>query len=246
MENGQIKFTRETVLKGFVLVLLGIIAAVFFVPFLLPDKFCFASLDYATFVGGLAGPLASLVGFIYVYLTFLGQQRQLDEQRERLDREEASKEFAEYLNLWNEFRSKVFYSWDKQTGSKAFDSFWGNVKGAVQSNSATEKFDIDDPNAFFNSLKRHLTKSAFNKGSGQYEDFIRMIYPLLEIAERGKLDNKLKYLENLLSDGEKAILVYSVTFLDQKDFGIKLFKSGFCKSIPDDYLISLGHRNLIF
>ena len=237
---------QEKILKSVSWILIGLVISIFLVPLYLPERFCFASFDYAVFVGGLAGPLASLVGFIYVYLTFLGQQRQLDEQRERLDRDEASKEFSEYLNLWNEFRSKVFYNWDKQTGSKAFDSFWGNVKGSVQSNSATEKFDIDDPNAFSHSLKRHLTKSAFNKGSGQYEDFIRMIYPLLEIAERGKLDNKLKYLENLLSDGEKAILVYSATFLDQKDFGIKLFKSGFCKSIPDDYLISLGHRNLIF
>lgn len=44
MEKSQIKFSRETVLKGFVLVLLGIIAAVFLVPIFIPDKFCFASL----------------------------------------------------------------------------------------------------------------------------------------------------------------------------------------------------------
>ncbi|MFC3417167.1 hypothetical protein [Algoriphagus hitonicola] len=227
--------------------LLGIIVSIFLVPLFLPESFCIASIDYAIYVGGLAGPLAALVGFIYVYLTFLGQQRQLDEQRERLDKEDASKEFAEYLNLWNEFRAEVIYTWDQNSGSKAFDSYWKNVRKAVRGDSKKDLgFDLNRPDEFRNSLRNHLTKSAFNKNSGQYEDFIRMIYPLLEIAERGKLDNKLKYLENLLSDGEKAILVYSATFLDQKDFGIKLFKSGFCKSISNEYLISKEHRNLIF
>jgi hypothetical protein len=246
MRKGQIKFTRETTLKGFVFVLLGIITAIFFVPVIIPDQFYFASLDYAIFVGGLAGPLASLVGFIYVYLTFLGQQEQLDEQRKRLDREEASKEFAEYLNLWNEFRSKVTYSWNKQSGSKAFDTYWANVKGSVRSDSKTEGFNISDPKSFSSSLKRHLTTSTFNKETGQYETFLRMVYPLLEIVEKGKLESRIKYLENLLSEGEKAILVYSATFLDKKDFATKLFKSGFCEKLDDKHLISNDHRKLIF
>ena len=182
-----------------------------------------------------------------MYLTFIGQQRQLDEQRNRLDREEASKEFAEYLNLWNEFRSKGIYTWNKQLGPKAFDSYWKNVRKAVLEDSKKELgFDLKSTDGFRNSLRNHLTTSSFNIGSGQYEDFIRMIYPLLEIAERGKFYNKVNYLENLLSDGEKAILVYSATFLDQKEFAINLFKSGFCKSIPDEYLISPDHRILIF
>lgn len=81
------------------LFLLGIIIAVFLTPLYIPDKFCFSSIDYAIFVGGLAGPLTALVGFIFVYLTFLGQQKQINDQRERLNREEASREFSEYLNL---------------------------------------------------------------------------------------------------------------------------------------------------
>lgn len=206
----------------------------------------FTSIEYATFVGGLAGPIAALVGFIYVYLTFLGQQRQLDEQRERLEREEASKEFSEYLNLWNEFRSKVKYSYDGKTGSSAFDSYWWWVSGSVRNDSKSKGFDISKPAEFKGSLKHHLTTSSFNKETGQYEVFLRMIYPLLEIAERGDLKSRLNYLENLLSDGEKAILVYSATFLDNKDFAIKLFNSGFCEKLDDNHLISKDHRNLIF
>lgn len=233
-------------LKGIAWLLLGIIVSIFLVPLFLPERFCFASIDYATFVGGLAGPLAALVGFIYVYLTFLGQQRQLDEQRERLDREEASKEFSEYLNLWNEFRRDVTYKWNNQSGSKAFDSYWLNVKKSVLNDSKSQGFEILNSEEFKDPLKNHLTTSSFNKETGQYEVFLRMIFPLLEIAERGNLTNRLNYLENLLSDGEKAILIFSVTFLDKKDFAIKLFKSGFCKNIPDKYLISRDHRNMIF
>lgn len=190
--------------------------------------------------------MASLVGFIYVYLTFVGQQRQLDEQRERFNHEEASKEFSEYFNLWIEFRAKATYLGIKLSGTKAFDTYWINVKGSVQSDSKTEGFDISDPNAFSSSLKRHLTTSSFNKETGQYETFLKLIYPLLEMAEKGKLESKLKYLENLLSDGEKAVLVYSATFLDKKDFAIKLFKSGFCEKMEDKNLISPDHRKLIF
>ena len=222
---------QERLLKSISWVLLGIIVAVFFVPVFLPSNFCFGSIDYAIYVGGIAGPLAALVGFIYVYLTFLGQQRQLDNQRERLDRDEASKEFSEYLNLWNEFRAKVTYTWDKKSGSKAFDSYWANVKSSVKNDSKNQEFNISDPKAFKDSLKAHLTTSSFNKATGQYETFLRMVYPLLEIAERGKLESRLKYLENQLSEGEKAILVYSATFLDDKEFAVKLFKSGFCKSL---------------
>jgi len=246
MENQNKSSNREKWLKVISRILLLAILVIFLIPFFFQKPFCFQSVEYATFVGGLAGPLASLVGFIYVYLTFLGQQRQLDEQRERLNREEASKEFAEYLNLWNEFRSKATYKWNNQSGAKAFDSYWTNVKGSVQSDSKTEGFDISNPKEFSSSLKKHLTTSSFNKETGQYETFLRMVYPLLEIAQRGKLDNKLKYLENLLSDGEKAILVYSATFLDKKYFAIKLFKNGFCGNLNDKHLIVLGHRNLIF
>src|SRR5690606_40425959 len=69
-------------------------------------------------------------------------------------------------------------------------------------------------------LKHHLTTSDFNKKTGQYEDFLRMVYPLLEIAERGNLESRLKYLENLLSNGEKAILIYSASFIDKKEFAM--------------------------
>lgn len=247
MIKSQNQSGTESIIKGFAWVLIGIIGAIFLAPVISPDKFCFNSIEYASFVGGLAGPLAGLVGFIYVYLTFLGQQRQLDDQRLRLDKEEASKEFAEYLNLWNEFRSKVKYVYDSKVGSNAFDSYWGNVSKAVKSDSGKDKgFDINDPVGFKDSLLHHLTSSSFNKETGQYETFLRMVYPLLEIAARGKLESRIKYLENLLSEGEKAILVYSATFLDKKDFAIKLFKSGFCEKLDDKDLISSDHRKLIF
>jgi hypothetical protein len=246
MENELKRKHQEKWLRSISWILFGVIIVVFLVPVLNPKRFCFDFLEYAAFVGGLAGPLASLVGFIYVYLTFLGQQRQLNEQRERLDREEASKEFAEYLNLWNEFRGEVIYKWNNKSGTKAFDSYWLNVRKSVWDDSKSQVFNILDPKAFKGSLQRHLTTSSFNKETGQYEVFLRMIYPLLEIAERGKLIGRLNYLENLLSDGEKAILVYSATFLDKKHYAIKLFKSGFCQNLDDKHLISPKHRDLIF
>jgi|GEM_PF-2269809 len=67
------------ILKGIAWFLLGIIVVNFLTPLFLITKFCFASIEYAIYVGGLAGPLAALICFIYEYLTFLGQQRQLDE-----------------------------------------------------------------------------------------------------------------------------------------------------------------------
>jgi flagellar basal body-associated protein FliL len=118
MENEN---KKDAFLKGIGWILLLVILFIFLIPLCFPQKFCFNSIEYATYVGGLAGPLAAIVGFIYIYLTFLGQQRQLDEQRKRLDKEKlqkeiekASKEFAEYLTIWIEIRSKVTYT----TGDK--------------------------------------------------------------------------------------------------------------------------------
>lgn len=238
---------QERLLKSISWVLIGVIIIVFFVPFLRSEKFCFTSIEYATFVGGLAGPLATLVGFIYVYLTFLGQQRQLDEQRMRLDRDDALKEFTDYFNTWNEFRSNVRYSWDGKTGSQAFDSYWLNVRKAVRgdANGKNHFWDLNQKDNFVDSLKHHLQKSKFNS-NGQYDDFVRMIYPLIEISGKKGLENKLKYLEGTLSKGEKAILIYSATFIDENHSTILQLKSGFCENIPDQYLIASDHRNLIF
>lgn len=252
MEKSQIKFSRETVLKGFVLVLLGIIAAVFLVPIFIPDKFCFASLEYASFVGGLAGPLASLVGFIYVYLTFVGQQRQLDDQRERQDkeeaqkqREEAAKQFSEYLTLWIEIRSKVTYTTGDK-GEAAFEKWWGNVSSAVQKGIASIGEDLNNPVTLTNSLNRHFYSKGFNGKNDQYDNFLRVIYLLLEIAEKNGFQDRVKILESFMTRSEKAILIYSATFIDENSSPIRLFKSGFCKSIPDECLISPDHRKLIF
>src|SRR5690606_31347915 len=137
MENEVVRSDQEKWLKSISWVLLVVILLVFLIPLFLPSRFCFPSVEYATFVGGLAGPLASLVGFIYVYQTFLGQQKQLDEQKKRLDkeeaqkqREEAAKQFSEYLTLWIEIRSKVTYTTGDK-GEAAFEKWWGNVSSAV-------------------------------------------------------------------------------------------------------------------
>src|SRR5690554_3848146 len=39
--------------------------------------------EYATFVGGTAGPLAALAGFLFIYLTFQHHQNQLDKLEEQ-------------------------------------------------------------------------------------------------------------------------------------------------------------------
>lgn len=252
MENSQVNFTRENFLKGFALVLLGIIIVVFLVPLLLPEKFCFASSEYSTYVGGLAGPLASLVGFIYVYLTFLGQQRQIDEQRERLDKEEvqkqkeqASKEFAEYLTIWIEIRSKIKYS-SGGIGEQAFEDWWTNVKVSVQRDLKSSLSDMLNPNKLSESLGKHFYSKGFNGKNDQYDNFLRVIYLLLEIAEKNGFQDRVKILESFMSRSEKAILIYSATLIDKNQSAINLFKSGFCKSIPNEYLISPDHRKLIF
>lgn len=239
-------------IKGIAWLLLGIIFSVFLVPILLPERFCFVSIDYALYVGGLAGPLAALVGFIYVYLTFLGQQRQLDEQRKRLDKEEtqkqreqASKEFAEYLTIWINIRSKIKYS-SGATGEKAFEDWWTNVKVSVQSDLKSSQSVMLDPKKLSESLAGHFYSKGFNGSNDQYDNFLRVIYLLIEIAEQNDFQDRVKILESFLTRSEKAILVYSATFIDKNESAINLFKSGFCKSIPDNYLISPEHRGLIF
>lgn len=252
MENKAKTSNQEPLLKSISWVLIVVIVIVFFVPLLLPEKFCFASSEYSTYVGGLAGPLASLVGFIYVYLTFLGQQRQIDEQRERLDKEEvqkqkeqASKEFAEYLTIWIDIRSKIKYS-SGGTGEQAFEDWWTKVKEAVQKDLKSSLSDMLNPNKLSESLGVHFYSKGFNGKNDQYDNFLRVIYLLIEIAEKNDFRDRIKILESFMSRSEKAILIYSATLIDKNQSAINLFKSGFCKSIPNEYLISPDHRKLIF
>lgn len=234
------------------IVLLVIILAIFLMPVFCPSKFSFTSTEYSTFVGGLAGPLAALVGFIYVYLTFIGQQKQINDQRERLNkeetqkqREEAAKQFSEYLTLWIEIRSKVTYtSGDK--GEAAFEKWWGKVSSTVRIEVNSIGEDLNNPIPLTNSLKKHLYSKGFNGKNDQYDNFLRVIYLLLEIAEKNGFQDRVKILESFMTRSEKAILIYSATFIDENSSAIKLFKSGFCKSIPEECLISPEHRNLIF
>ena len=252
MVDGKIPISKEGFLKGFSWFLLGIILVIFLVPLISPDKFCFNSGEYASFVGGLAGPLASLVGFIYVYLTFLGQQRQLDEQRERLNRDEANrlrdeaaKQFAEYLSIWIAIRSNVRYS-TGAIGEQAFDDWWGNVKKAAQNDLKTSQIDLSDSNKLSESLSKHFYSKGFNGKNDQYDNFLRVIYLMIEIAQKNDFQDRVKILESFMTRSEKAILIYSAIFIDKNESAIKLFKSGFCQTIPDEFLISPAHRNLIF
>lgn len=213
---------QETFLRGFVQFLLGVIVVVFLVPFLLPTRFCFASVEYATFVGGLAGPLASLVGFIYVYLTFLGQQRQLDEQRERLNREDASKSFDLYFGVWMDFRAKVSYS-EGGVGNKAFKQWWKNVSIAVNKGLGAIGADIREPAEISKSLVRHFHSKGFNGEDDQYDNYMRLIYALVEIAEQNSLQERINILESLMSREEKAILLYSATLHRRKSISRQAF-----------------------
>ena len=77
-------------------------------------------------------------------------------------------------------------------------------------------------------------------------EFLSEIYLLIEIAEKNRFEDRIKILESFMTWAENAILIYSATFMDQNSSAIKLFKSGFCKSLPDEYLISPEHRKLIF
>jgi len=62
---------------------------------------------------------------------------------------------------------------------------------------------VEKDSQFKESSEYHFITSSFNT-SGQYNDFLIIVYPLLEIGRRGKLVSRLKYLENFLTESEKA------------------------------------------
>lgn len=76
------KFIKNNWLKGIAILLALAAGAMFIIPFCTQfrcEPFNFVS--YATFVGGTAGPLAALAGFLFIFLTFRQQQKQLKQQR---------------------------------------------------------------------------------------------------------------------------------------------------------------------
>src|SRR5690554_2480517 len=85
--------------------------------------------QYATFVGGTAGPMAALAGFLFIYLTFQHQQEQINRHELQFERQSFENTFFNLLNYHKqltahgldqkrtvaEVQERVQYAFDKGT-----------------------------------------------------------------------------------------------------------------------------------
>ena len=58
--------------------------------------------EYATFVGGTAGPIAALAGFLFVYINFQQQQEQIKKHDEQFERQSFEYTFFNLLNYYRD------------------------------------------------------------------------------------------------------------------------------------------------
>jgi|SRR5690606_23259846 len=189
--------------------------------FLLPFCFyfiCDISYDftqYATFVGGTAGPIAALAGFLFIYLTFQHQQEQLDRHDKQFERQSFENTFFTLLDYHK---------------SAVPDATIGTINGMLSIESfrdylhqyhrhfmhhfeATQEendFEVVSPKVPIEDFKMYI-HDTLREGQHQLRKMFRPLLSILLAIKDADIKDKDKYhdiLDSHVSEAEKSILFY--------------------------------------
>src|SRR5690606_38392412 len=108
---------------------------------------------YAIFVGGTAGPLAALSGFLFIYISFQGQQYQIERQELQFRVQSFESTFFNLLHLHESVRNSLLKLNIKGTKSV--------FKAKMENYAKTGSFETNDLERLETSIPpMHLSKSA--------------------------------------------------------------------------------------
>lgn len=181
----------------------------------------YTPIEYATFVGGTAGPLSALAGFLFVYIAFQGQQIQIEKQDQQFQLQSFENTFFQLLTYHEKkqedflLHKKNFYS-QREKFKRELENYSTCKRlefvkiETLLSQVSVDSIDMD-------ILKLFYKKIVIVDGT-QY--LIKSITNLLEhIDVSPDHINKEKYrsiLYNRIATTEK-ILITSYTLFDRRD-----------------------------
>lgn len=185
--------------------------------------------EYGNFVGGTAGPFATLAGFAYIYLSF-------EQQKETHSEDKIDSYFFNLFTLYQ--KSKLNLKFKNQgrkyvSGDEAFEAFlerlekWANNEWHIQLDSTKEIYTYftgvswkDKPNNW-NSKKINQSELKFliasiydEEGLGSY---LRTLKAILTFCIRNKNIDYLTYLESSANKFERILIYYYIISHFKKD-----------------------------
>lgn len=200
---------------------------------LLPE--CFKSDQYLNFVGNFSVAAGSFIGFILLTLAYLQQE---EKHRHEIQESETRKkeEFIErFINLFDKVRNKIEYG--NLIGEKGINEFHKNViiyliKHTTNQHNAA---DVRD------TLKKAVDGSKFTKG-GSLNLYKRSLDNVINRIYEMRAIDLIPFLEDKLSEEEKALIFYLYRFYFPESTGFKfLIENGFLGSIDPKYLSDISH-----
>lgn len=202
---------------------------------LLPE--CFKSEHYLNFVGNFSVAAGSFIGFILLTLAYLQQEGK--HQHELLESERRKKdEFIErFINLFDNVRDKIQYG--RLSGEKGLIEFHKNVIIFLNKHTQDPK-NMDDVKK---TLVLAVDGSEFTKG-GSLNLYKRSLDNVINKIYESKSIDLIPFIENKLSDEEKALIFYLYKFYFQKSLGFEyLIENEFLASLNTNKLAEIDHIN---
>lgn len=151
--------------------------------------------EYATFVGGTAGPLAALAGFLFIYLTFQHQQGQLD----KLEEQSFEIIFFKLLDYYRGFSSD--FTLDENGQKITLDKLRKNIRQHLGFTSSVIKAAksqlVVPPSPVTVTEAQTRLVNVFYKHKEQLHLLISLLMSVLDHIHKSDRETKEKYLSIL-------------------------------------------------
>lgn len=201
-------------------------------------KYCWTRSEIGTFIAAIAGPLAGLAGFLYIYVNFIEQQEQFERQSFESN---LNRLIDKYLEI-----SRSTLPLDPNDGLHpllrkfkirylaAFDSEKIITSIATENENSIPKSDKPNPEGV-GEIYYSIFKPSFRMNEGLMTNFL----PILIFLNNSSLTNKenyFTYLHSQLKKDEYRVLFYGIfckefnLLTDQKDL-LKAFFNRFNSSM---------------
>jgi|GEM_PF-3146396 len=168
--------------------------------------------EYATFVGGTAGPMAALAGFLFIYLTFQHQQDQLTEQKEQFQQQSFESTFFKLLDLYIKERDSISIDHAGFNTLQGKNAFYGiyNYYFRHEIHKLMERNNIEKDDEFpLITCFRYLHKN-YEMNLSEYQRAFQLILKFID--DNGRY-SYLEFLSALMEENEMVFQAfYNKTF----------------------------------
>ena len=213
----------------FAWLLVAAAGGMFVIPFSC-SNFAMDWIDYATFVGGTAGPLAALAGFLFVYVAFIESKEQKAEQDKQFN-----------VQSFDQILSRLVENYQNISLNHFIDE---RLYGMIESmKNNLEKLSSSEEDA---KKSKDIFKGAFHGNFRRLKKWIKSITSILAHIDNYRhldiVDSRERMVLNLMTKEEKRALFYFY-FLDDPEFSENEKQSlkTFLKRVDPVDLISPDH-----